>query len=680
MGIIHTAKRYIKEELCKKIRAEKEFLENRQLSPNEVAAINRDSEKQSKEMNLNQVCLCFQAFVKHENNNKWEMICEPVYSNVVNNMKSALTGELRITRMSKYTSTVSGGEEVFMFVEKVCKSKWRSALFGYRWFISIVDNIKVKFFESNDNGATTWEDYGAFSESDVHHQYGIVLKTPPYKKSLIDAPVTVWVQLFRPSDGNTSEPLEFRYKPNLQAGIKRRRSDSEEFIPTVVGSHESSSQVIATSFGGARQSQNVAQSFGTKFSQSGHSQSYDLEESMFTNEVLSNYIATFSAAELNVSSDDLKGLWQCSPDEFFHLLDIDVGGASKLEIDGAGGNRVEEIQRQPSNLNCSLLEKLKMLIKLFRDNFDDEKLHDMMMVLIHTQVETGENLLLDCIEHGTVDEIKYLVLILVKYKLMDVLKSLNDLDQNCFHLLILAGHKNLLKIFLNLGLDVNQVDAFGQTPLHLASLQNDQDIINELLDGSTGIKLNEFNDDGFTPLHLAVTNNNASTVKTLIEAGADIQKKSPKSGNNVLHMAVSADQVNMLLITNLIEHDEQLLFQENNARQNVIQTAINKNQPESLILFLSGFYDESYASKPTYLEEDASSSESEDEFIETSSSLLFDEECLQGLCRMFDKNEKWKDVMIVMGLEDKIEKWEKLESPSGKLLKFIEVNCDRNVS
>lgn len=543
-----------------------------------------------------------------------------------------------------------------------------------------LDNIKVRFYELNNDGTTNWEDFGVFNEADVHHQYGIVLKTPPYKKSLIDAPVTVLVQLFRPSDGSSSEPLEFRYKPSIQAGVKRRRSDSMEFIPTVIGSHESSSQDISSAFGGTRQSQNTPQSFGNKFSQSGHSQNYE-EESLFTNDVLSNYISNFSAAELNLSSNDLKGLWQCSTDEFFHLLDIDIGGASKLEVDGAGGNRVE-VHRQSSGMKCSVLDKLKMLIKLFKDNFDDEKLHDMMMVLIDAQVETGENILLDCIQHGTEDEIKDLVVILVKYKLMDVLKSLNDLDQNCFHLLILSGHKNILKVFLNLGVDVNQADVFGQTPLHLASIHTDQDIINELLDGSTGIKLNELNDDGFTPLHLAVTNHRLSIVESLIEAGADVQKKNPTSGDNVLHMAVAADRVDMPMITYLIECNEQLLFQENNARQNVIQVACNSHQAESLIQYLSGFYDESYTNKPSYDEDedDVSSSESDNELIETTSGFLFDEQCLQELCKIFDKNEKWKDVLIVMGFEEIIDEWEKLDSPSRKLFKYIEVSCRKRIS
>lgn len=106
----------------KKICAERLWEFGRELTNAEMTSISRDAEKQSKEMNLNQVCLCFQAFIRNEADNKWVKLCEPVFSNVINNMKSALTGELRITRMSTYASPIEGKQEVFMFVEKVCKS------------------------------------------------------------------------------------------------------------------------------------------------------------------------------------------------------------------------------------------------------------------------------------------------------------------------------------------------------------------------------------------------------------------------------------------------------------------------------------------------------------------------------------------------------------------------------
>lgn len=126
LGIIHTAKKHIKEELFKKILAEQEFAKNREMTTAEKLEIKKSTETQFKEMNLNQVCLCFQAFIKDEVENVWVTICLPVYSNVINNMKSALTGELRITRMSAFAGPASGGQEVFMFVEKVCKSELSS--------------------------------------------------------------------------------------------------------------------------------------------------------------------------------------------------------------------------------------------------------------------------------------------------------------------------------------------------------------------------------------------------------------------------------------------------------------------------------------------------------------------------------------------------------------------------
>ncbi len=35
------------------------------------------------------------------------------------------------------------------------------------------ENIKVRFFEVDENDEPIWEDWGRFSEVDVHHQYAI---------------------------------------------------------------------------------------------------------------------------------------------------------------------------------------------------------------------------------------------------------------------------------------------------------------------------------------------------------------------------------------------------------------------------------------------------------------------------------------------------------------------------
>lgn len=45
--------------------------------------------------------------------------------------------------------------------------------------MSYSDEIQVRFYEMDANGTKTWEKWG--TEIYVHHQFGIALKTPPYK-------------------------------------------------------------------------------------------------------------------------------------------------------------------------------------------------------------------------------------------------------------------------------------------------------------------------------------------------------------------------------------------------------------------------------------------------------------------------------------------------------------------
>ena len=70
-----------------------------------------------------------------------------------------------------------------------------------------LDDIEVRFV-LND-----WEAKGIFSQADVHRQVAIVFKTPPYCKAIIE-PVTVKMQLRRPSDQEVSESMDFRYLPD----------------------------------------------------------------------------------------------------------------------------------------------------------------------------------------------------------------------------------------------------------------------------------------------------------------------------------------------------------------------------------------------------------------------------------------------------------------------------------
>ncbi|KAL7978248.1 hypothetical protein Chor_014787 [Crotalus horridus] len=90
----------------------------------------------------------------------------------------------------------------------------------------IYDNqdIEVRFFKDS------WEAKGSFSQADVHRQVAIVFKTPPYADQAIREPVTVQMQLHRPSDKEVSGSMEFRYLPD-EVGTTEAQSPRRIAVP-----------------------------------------------------------------------------------------------------------------------------------------------------------------------------------------------------------------------------------------------------------------------------------------------------------------------------------------------------------------------------------------------------------------------------------------------------------------
>ncbi|NXF89482.1 REL protein, partial [Eubucco bourcierii] len=155
------------------------------------------------EYDLNVVRLCFQAFLPDEQGN-YTLALPPLISNPIYDNRAPNTAELRICRVNKNCGSVKGGDEIFLLCDKVQK-----------------DDIEVRFVLDN------WEAKGSFSQADVHRQVAIVFKTPPFLKDITE-PVTVKMQLRRPSDQEVSEPMDFRYLPDEKDpyGNKAKRQRS----------------------------------------------------------------------------------------------------------------------------------------------------------------------------------------------------------------------------------------------------------------------------------------------------------------------------------------------------------------------------------------------------------------------------------------------------------------------
>ncbi|XP_071832735.1 putative transcription factor p65 homolog isoform X2 [Apostichopus japonicus] len=172
--------------------------------------------------------ICFQAYLEDPNTGQFTEPLTPVLTHNIYNKKDS---NLKIMKMNKREGTAKGGDEVYIFCEKVDK-----------------EDIQVVFFEESKE-SRPWTDNGLFGSSDVHHQIAIVLRTPPYKCTNIEKEIEVKVRLQRTSDSDVSDPEVFTYIPEnadpeqLEAKRKRNNPSFEQNFALEDGAAGSSSKL-----------------------------------------------------------------------------------------------------------------------------------------------------------------------------------------------------------------------------------------------------------------------------------------------------------------------------------------------------------------------------------------------------------------------------------------------------
>ena len=87
---------------------------------------------------------------------------------------------------------------------------------------------------------------------------------------------------------------------------------------------------------------------------------------------------------------------------------------------------------------------------------------------------------------------------------------------------------------VGLGVDVNAVDKYGDTTLHLATENGHAAIVEYLV--TRGADVNTINEDGDTALHWAAYCGHAAIVELLVSNGADMTAVN-KGGDTALHLA-----------------------------------------------------------------------------------------------------------------------------------------------
>ncbi|MFQ3307743.1 MAG: hypothetical protein ACI8ZF_001007, partial [Candidatus Midichloriaceae bacterium] len=163
------------------------------------------------------------------------------------------------------------------------------------------------------------------------------------------------------------------------------------------------------------------------------------------------------------------------------------------------------------------------------------------------------------------------------------------------------GDVKAIKALVSAGADVNKVDYFGHTALHLAASQDHIEAIKALV--SLGADVNHGNNNGVTSLHWAAIKGNIEAIKALGAAGADVNKVD-KSGYTALCNADSkghAEAIKALATVGAITTDilmkggttvDQFLKDEGVVPMNVNEYHVSlvENSPEKVFIILRNVY------------------------------------------------------------------------------------------
>ncbi|KAK2717249.1 hypothetical protein QYM36_007390 [Artemia franciscana] len=577
--IIHTGKKHVKEVLERRLKSlfmQEALVTDRNsqsLSSQVLQHAKELSESKAHSMDLHAVKLKFEALIPSETPGTFQSICRPVYSHPVCNLKATQTGDLRIVRIDKHVSCVTGNEEVFIFVEKVNKR-----------------NIKVRFFEvDEESGLETWHAFAEFSELDVHHQYAIAFKTPPYKDLDIESDVDVYLQLFRPQDQAVSEPKPFKYKPRDQPRKRVRlgigATDSvDSFANTGAYRNSLHGSVIVSpapqnlsKYGSSGSSDSASDSHLTPSLQGFYNFRYPAYHTPFVTPPKSVQSSTPDIQQLNprvfggipiaysepkssvppraqVSmmkipkiEKNIPAISKPAPVEPSLSSEIDdylltMQGQSNTTQDALKSSSctpANNSKLQKSNFHqdglfsdsnlSNLLDEYRMPYFIDGNNIRYNELLDP----IYPTISRGmENLKID--DGKKSDEE-------TTFKGLDVAK-LVGLSLGC-SLRKFATSGDILPLMFKLNSLVALQDNSGDNSLHAALTHNQQEAFGLLLAAvscrdNPGDILNVFNFRRLTPLHIAVTTNNSEAVRLLLQSGADSDLVD-KDGNTCIHLASS---------------------------------------------------------------------------------------------------------------------------------------------
>eukprot|EP00118_Oscarella_pearsei_P017684 m.177408 g.177408 ORF g.177408 m.177408 type:complete len:939 (+) comp39158_c2_seq68:4396-7212(+) len=494
------------------------------LSESMLIDLRKKADEDAKNMNLSVVRLCFQAFLPDEHGHFVNPL-SPCISDPVYDSKAPSASTLKICRMDRHSGSVAGGDEIFLLCDRVQK-----------------DDIEVKFIEKEPVAGGNWEALASFSTNDVHRQYAIVFKTPRYWNQNISQSVQVYIQLKRKSDGELSEPKVFTYQPLEydieQIGRKRRKkipNFQESMFPRYAQNAGVSLPPSTSSFLGSLP-------FNFQPLQPSQQVQQQPQPPLVSSQLNGSQSQKSKGQKQNEEAMDVASL--ASSRQIRQMLTpqaMDAGDQmdpSDRSFDSITQQALEELSTVVTQAirNYAATNDVKYLLaphRLFavsQDEYGDTPLH---MAVIHCRHRAVENFLS--------------VLEGIPAQALDVQ---NKLRQTPLHLAVLTNQPNIVEKLVLSGASTSVPDRSGNTPAHIACKKGETKCLEALLrrpDPMQGqnkyADLTQTNNDGFAPLHLAAKAKSLDCLRLLHMCRTDMNITDAKSGRTALHFSVESNDL-----------------------------------------------------------------------------------------------------------------------------------------
>uniref|UniRef100_A0A8B9KBI4 Nuclear factor of kappa light polypeptide gene enhancer in B-cells 1 n=1 Tax=Astyanax mexicanus TaxID=7994 RepID=A0A8B9KBI4_ASTMX len=469
----------------------------RDLTEQHRMLISTAASHQAKDMDLSVVRLMFTAFLP-DGEGGYTRRLDPVISEPIYDSKAPNASNLKIVRMDRTAGCVTGGEEVYLLCDKVQK-----------------DDIQVRFYEDDETGIA-WEAFGDFSPTDVHRQFAIVFKTPKYRDQNLQKPISVFVQLKRKSDHETSEPKPFTYHPQIidKEEVQRKRQKTLPNFPDYGGAGGGGGGMFRGTGGGPATGGGHGGGGGGECVF--EPRLAELAERHAC--ALFDYAVTGDARRLLAPQRPLMSTQDENGDTGLHL------GVIHSQTD-AVKTLAEVISAIPGE------DVLNM-----RNDLYQTPLH---LAVVTQQKEAAEVLLTARADVALTDRNGNTALHLAAQQKEGEMVRL------------LLHHDNMLEM-------TSVPNTAGLCPLHLAVLANSLNSVRALLEGGASVEIQELT-CGRTPLHLATERDNVSLAGCLLlEGDADVDSVT-YNGSTPLHIAAGRGSLKLsalLVAAGTVQYEE----------------------------------------------------------------------------------------------------------------------------